>query len=248
VTDLVLLAAVVGASARAGWDIGLRWTLLACGVALFVVADSMYAVNNLHSDYVIGNWYELGWSGGILLMSLASWHPARRQSHTQGLRHLTTSAAFALVALAVLAFGTVGAVALVASGLAVVALLALLGRLIVTLRENVGMLHSSQIEALTDPLTGLGNRRSLTREIDARLREPTGRSFSHCSTSTASRATTTPSATRRATRCWSASGAGFACTSATTASHSGWAATSSACSKTRRRTTRRRLAPLRLKP
>jgi diguanylate cyclase (GGDEF)-like protein len=82
------------------------------------------------------------------------------------------SAAFAVLALGVVAFGMVTDVAPVAEVLAVFALFALLGRLVVTLRENLGMLASSQEEALTDQLTGLGNRRGLMRSIDDRLRHP----------------------------------------------------------------------------
>ena len=74
-----------------------------------------------------------------------------------------------------------------------------------TFRENVAMLRTSRDEALTDALTGLGNRRALARELDgAAARRPTthARSCSCSSTSTASSTTTTPSATRRATPCW----------------------------------------------
>ena len=59
--------------------------------------------------------------------------------------------------------------------------------------------------ALTDALTGLGNRRKLVADLDARApsREPRrGRSASCSATSTASSSTTTRSATRPGTRCW----------------------------------------------
>ena len=81
-------------------------------------------------------------------------------------------------------------------------------RLTLTFRENVAMLRASRDEALTDALTGLGNRRALgARRSTRALDEPTtrARSCSRCSTSTASSTTTTPSATRPATRCSSAS-------------------------------------------
>jgi GGDEF domain-containing protein len=51
-----------------------------------------------------------------------------------------------------------------------------MARLMLTFRENVAMLRTSRDEALTDVLTGLGNRRALARELacllpDARRRE-----------------------------------------------------------------------------
>jgi diguanylate cyclase (GGDEF)-like protein len=42
-------------------------------------------------------------------------------------------------------------------------------RLTLTFRQNVGILRASRNEALTDALTGLGNRRALTRELDDAL-------------------------------------------------------------------------------
>jgi two-component system cell cycle response regulator len=59
--------------------------------------------------------------------------------------------------------------------LAAASLLAVFGRLVLSLRENAGMLVASRREALTDGLTGLGNRRALGRElkrIAAGQREP----------------------------------------------------------------------------
>ena len=63
------------------------------------------------------------------------------------------------------------------------------------------MLAASRDEALTDALTGLGNRRRFMHDLDAALDGRTRAVRSRSSTSTASRSTTTRSATRRATRC-----------------------------------------------
>jgi diguanylate cyclase (GGDEF)-like protein/putative nucleotidyltransferase with HDIG domain len=50
--------------------------------------------------------------------------------------------------------------------LALAALALLVARLALSLRENQGLLQASQREALTDALTGLGNRRALMRDLD----------------------------------------------------------------------------------
>ena len=51
-----------------------------------------------------------------------------------------------------------------AIALAAASLLAVMVRLTLTFRENVAMLRASRDEALTDALTGLGNRRALARD------------------------------------------------------------------------------------
>ena len=55
-----------------------------------------------------------------------------------------------------------------AVALSALSLVAVMARLMLTFRENVAMLRTSRDEALTDALTGLGNRRALAREL-ARL-------------------------------------------------------------------------------
>jgi two-component system, cell cycle response regulator len=44
-----------------------------------------------------------------------------------------------------------------------------LARLALSFRENVGLLAASQREALTDSLTGLGNRRKLVADLEAQI-------------------------------------------------------------------------------
>ena len=53
--------------------------------------------------------------------------------------------------------------------LATYSLLVIMGRLALTWRENSRLLRVSRSEALTDPLTGLGNRRALIAELERRL-------------------------------------------------------------------------------
>ena len=59
----------------------------------------------------------------------------------------------------------------VAVALSALSLVAVMARLMLTFRENVVMLQTSRSEALTDALTGLGNRRALARELAALLPE-----------------------------------------------------------------------------
>ena len=96
------------------------------------------------------------------------------------------------------------------------------------------MLRASRDEALTDALTGLGNRRALARELERELPRASGRPrwCSSSSTSTASSTTTTPSAIPAGDALLVRLGAGLAASSRAAAPPSAWAATSSArCSR-----------------
>jgi two-component system cell cycle response regulator len=82
---------------------------------------------------------------------------------------ITVPIAFSLVSLGLLVAGTFTEITWPAVVLACGALIAVLGRLALTFRAHQATLEHSQVEALTDPLTGLGNRRALAVALERRL-------------------------------------------------------------------------------
>src|SRR5215217_5697782 len=162
-TDLVLIGVSVGALATTGWRLDRTWVCLAVGIATFWLADSLYLVQTATGTYTAPAWFDIGWTLGLVFVALASWQPAavRRPAVPDGLRFISVPLAFGAVGLATLIYGCLAGMNPLAVGLSALSLVAVMARLMLTFRENVAMLRTSRDEALTDALTGLGNRRAL---------------------------------------------------------------------------------------
>ncbi len=78
-------------------------------------------------------------------------------------------AAFAFAALAVVVVHVIAPRQALALGLAAATLAAVIVRMSVALADHMNLLAASRLEALTDALTGLGNRRSLMLQLEAEV-------------------------------------------------------------------------------
>jgi diguanylate cyclase len=70
--NIALLGAVIGVNALLGWRPGRAWLMLTAGLAAFVVADSVYAVQNLQGTYVEGQ-YDVMWNVATLMLAMSAW-------------------------------------------------------------------------------------------------------------------------------------------------------------------------------
>jgi diguanylate cyclase (GGDEF)-like protein len=150
--------------------------LLAAGVSTFWLADSLYLVHTTAGVYESGGWFDAGWWAGLTLIAAAAWQPAPTRvarPADERVRVVAVPLAFAAVGLGLLVYGAIADVNLLAVSLAAASLLAVMARATLTFGENVAMLRTSRGEALTDALTGLGNRRDLARTLDELLPEAT---------------------------------------------------------------------------
>jgi diguanylate cyclase (GGDEF)-like protein len=172
--DLVLLSLIVGALAGTGWRLDRTWMLLAIGVSTFWLADSLYLVKTAEGTFVSGGPIDTGWWAGLFLIAAAAWQrpPARvRAPQGESMRLIAVPLGFGLVSLVLLVYDSFWSLNPLAIALAAASLLAVMFRLTLTFRENVAMLRASRDEAMTDALTGLGNRRALAAAIDDLLPE-----------------------------------------------------------------------------
>ena len=167
--DLVMLSLIVGALAGTGWRLDRTWMLLAIGVSTFWLADSLYLVKTVEGTFVSGGPIDTGWWAGLFLIAAAAWQrpPARvRAPQGESMRLIAVPLGFGLVSLALLVYDSFWSLNPLAIALAAASLLAVMIRLTLTFRENIAMLRASRDEAMSDALTGLGNRRALAASID----------------------------------------------------------------------------------
>jgi two-component system cell cycle response regulator len=171
--DLLLVAFVVGALAMTGWSLQSAWAWLAAGLLVIAAMDALYLYGNATGTYEGGDAIDIGWLLAALVIALAAWLPApeEQRAPTDHWRTITLPLGFGLACLSLLLFDHFHHVNPLAVGLAGAAMLAVLGRLGLTFADNVHMLVTSRGEALTDALTGLGNRRALLLDLERVLEE-----------------------------------------------------------------------------
>ena len=174
VGDLFLMGLVVAAVALRGWQVDRTWALLGTGIVLFWIADGEYLIESANGTYANPNLVDMVWVVAFILLAAAAWQPARIATAVErrpDRRQIFAPVFFAVVSLGVLVVAAAGSVNPLAVVLAGTSLLAVMTRLVLTFRENAAMLEASRVEALTDDLTGLGNRRALTMALQRALGE-----------------------------------------------------------------------------
>jgi diguanylate cyclase (GGDEF)-like protein len=173
VGDVLLLLLVVGGTSMLSGRGRVPWLVLATGIAVTVIGDTFNLFQSSTSSWRFGHFGvvldDIAWPAAIWLMSLAMWLP-RVHSDPRALQKPTSFLLPGLAAvcgLAILVAGTLTAVNAVAIVLAA-ATLALVG---MRMSSSVRALRAHMLErqrlAITDPLTGLNNRRYLFDVLDA---------------------------------------------------------------------------------
>jgi diguanylate cyclase len=167
VGDVLLLAMVVGGSAVLSGRRGGAWLFLAAGCALNAVGDTfnLFGSSGTHVGIVVDG---VAWPTAIWLMSMAVWlRPGR--SDVLGHRPapgFLLPAVGAASGLAVLLLGSVHPVAPAAVALAAATLVVVCVRLGLSVHSLRTLTEERHRQAVTDQLTGLGNRRRLAHVLE----------------------------------------------------------------------------------
>jgi two-component system cell cycle response regulator len=172
--DLLLLSLVVAMFGLTGWRFDATWALVALGFAVFAIADSVYLYQTAAGTYVEGGPLDVGWPAALVLIACSAWSPIRKLEgvRDESWQALTLPTFFAAIGLALLVYDHFVRINTVALVLAAATVAAVMVRAVLTFRERVRLLATSREEALSDSLTGLGNRRRFVADFGHELAAP----------------------------------------------------------------------------
>jgi diguanylate cyclase (GGDEF)-like protein len=171
--DVLLLSVVIGAFALSGWRPGRAWLFVGLALICQVIADAAFLVQSATETYVPGAPFDVLWPLAMVLLGWAAWQaPASGAERHHARTWLATPAVAALTAIAILVYDHYERLNLLALALAVGTIVVILVRLRMTFRENEQILGQIRTQAVTDALTGLGNRRRLMDDLSHVLAMP----------------------------------------------------------------------------
>ncbi|MDP9407616.1 MAG: EAL domain-containing protein, partial [Actinomycetota bacterium] len=164
VADMVLLAVTLAVLAAQAWRLTPLWSYLSAGLLLITVADLNFLLSEAKGTYEQGVPADLGWPVGFALMALAAWQPVIRAWETRSGPALVVPSVVTAVSVGVLVAAADGDLPHLAVVLAAAALLGGAARTALAFRELRSLVEARRL-AVTDELTGLGNRRMLQARL-----------------------------------------------------------------------------------
>jgi diguanylate cyclase (GGDEF)-like protein len=167
--DLLLVAVAAGALSVLGWRADHRWTLLLGGFVLYAVADVLFMFGVAQGSYLRGSWFDALRPAAALSIATASWMkagPRRPDSSTVVRKNAVPQMVATASLVGVLAMNYDGQLPRAAVILATLGLVPVAVRFALAFRE-LSRLADSHRHAMTDDLTMLANRRSMSTALTA---------------------------------------------------------------------------------
>ncbi len=172
VGDLALLTVLILVFNLHGWRPGRSWWLIGFAPAVLLVVDTVYLLQLSSGTYVDGGLLDLGWPIAFAGLGLAAWtRPPDAVAPREGLASLAVPATLSVLCTGLLFWGAINTLPVVVAVLGLAAVLLASVRLLVALVETRRLVEA-RLQARTDELTGLPNRRLLLEELDTRLGAP----------------------------------------------------------------------------
>jgi diguanylate cyclase (GGDEF)-like protein len=168
--DVLLLALIVGGTALLPGRRHGPWLLLAAACALNAVGDTFNLFESAASPSTLDTVFNgIAWPTAILLISISVWlRPGRGNPLTvQRAGGFLLPGLGAIAGLTILFVGTMHSIDTLALGLAVATLATVGLRLALSVRRLRALTEERHRQAMTDELTGLGNRRQLFSLLDS---------------------------------------------------------------------------------
>ncbi len=160
--DLLVVAMICGLLVVRGTLGASLWRWLAGGLAIFCAADVAYALRVTSGIYSVSTTLTLLWLIGVTCAALAIWRPEPGVAIDSGRSKAILAIPFlaTLIAVVVLVISSLAQLPIAVVALATFTLLLAAARTFMSFR-HVQRLFDARRQALTDDLTGLGNRRAL---------------------------------------------------------------------------------------
>jgi diguanylate cyclase (GGDEF)-like protein len=173
--DLLLLAFVIAVLAITGWRPGRALAMVAAGIVGSALGDGYFLYHSATGTEVTSTLAATLWPVSALMIGCAAWQPSvvTNRVRLDGWRVFLVPSALAASGLGLVIYDAIGSLNPLALVLAVATLAAVIIRMAVTYRENARLLSMSRVDALTDSLTSLGNRRKLMIDLEAAIASAT---------------------------------------------------------------------------
>jgi two-component system cell cycle response regulator len=169
---LLLMSGAVWIVALSDWRPDRFWALLMSGLGLLTLASTAFVLAAGRGTYTPGGPLDTLWLAGAVTVAVAAWQPPgdHLQVKLHALKRISVTSLAAFTALALLVLAEFVSVTMLAVFFAAAAVAGVIARAAVSFRENVQMFADARLQAQTDSLTTLGNRRKLMADLRRELK------------------------------------------------------------------------------